>query len=153
VSFAKLLTQNMKAKATPTVLERDYNNEEPWCLFCLLPFVFGHKHYKVEWEHLNNDDGDHRIENLAWSHAMCNEEKKTNTDYQIIAYEKLKSNVKWFQQSDPTRKREGENNLHIDTEELTDTEVGKIIDKTTQKFLDERLKGPELHCISSQKRN
>jgi len=149
VHFAKPLTQNMKAKATPIVLERDYNNEEPWCIFCELLFVFNHKHWRQVWEHLNNNDDDHRVENLAWAHSICNEQKKNNTDYQIIAREKFISNIKWVQQSDPTRKREGENNLHTDTEELTDAEVGKIIDKTTQKFLDERLKGPEpKYCLS-----
>ena len=75
------------------------------------------------------------------AHSICNEQKKNNPDYQIIAREKFIFNMKWVQQFDPTRKGERENNPHTDTEELTDSEIGKIIDKITQKFLDERLKG------------
>ncbi len=146
--LAKQLTQHLKQKFTPTILIRDYLNEDvPICFYCEAGFVFGHKYLRQVWDHLNNDDGDSRVENLVWAHWICNEQKKNNMDWRILADEKLQQNIKWVM-LELTRKREGENNSYIDTEELTDTEVGKIIDKTTLKFLDERLKGPEpKYCL------
>ena len=77
MSFVKPLTQNMKAKATPIILERDYGNEEPWCIFCTLPFIFNHKYWRQVWEHLNNYDDDHRVENLAWPTLSVMSKRKT----------------------------------------------------------------------------
>jgi len=134
------LTQNKKAKSTPLIMERDFpNKQEPFCIFCEGGFMENHKHYRRVWEHLNNDETDSRFENLAWAHAICNQQKKNDYDMQIKAHEKLKENVLW---SIPAYMGEREGEKIVDIEELTDTEVGKLIDKTTKTFLDERLKRP-----------
>jgi len=48
----------------------------------------------LEYDHLNNDMNDTRPENLVVSHHECNNKKKTNSDLQIKAQEKLIQNEK-----------------------------------------------------------
>ena len=93
---SKQLTLNQKSKWTPLIIERDYPDQHtPVCLYCGQEFINGDKDYQKEWDHLNNNDSDNRPENLVWAHARCNELKKTNADWQIIALEKLKKNERW----------------------------------------------------------
>jgi hypothetical protein len=135
----KQLNQNMKAKFTPIVLERDYlNGETPYCFYCKGGFVTYNKYWIKVWDHLNNNSEDSRVENLVWAHSYCNAMKKTDADFQIMAREKLKQNVSWAQVEGTGERERGS---HTDTEELTDAEVGKTTDRITKIFLDERLKG------------
>jgi len=59
------------------------------CLFCKEPFIDKNP---PEWDHLNNNPNDSRYENVALIHKTCNNKKKFNPDYQIIAHEKLLEN-------------------------------------------------------------
>jgi len=139
VPLAKQLTQSLKKKYTLIILRRDYpNGETPFCFYCEAGFVFNHKYLRMVWDHLNNNDEDTRPENLVWAHWICNEQKKTNIEWQVRAAEKLTENSKW---AEPESTRERERKIHMDEEELTDTEVGRIIDRVTKTYLDEHLKG------------
>jgi len=134
-------TQSLKKKRVLIIIQRDYKSgEKPYCFYCGAGFVFNHKYFRRVWEHLNNDDEDWRPENLVWAHWLCNEEKKNNIEYLVRAEEKLKENVIWIQ-SRGVRESEREKYTHVDTEELSDAEVGKKTDKITKTFLDEHLKG------------
>ena len=61
------------------------------CLLCKEPFTDKNP---PEWDHLNNNPNDSRYENVALVHKTCNNKKKFNPDYQIIAQEKLLENEK-----------------------------------------------------------
>ncbi len=74
-------SQKFKIQSWKWLGQRD----DPNCLYCkkLNPNVI---------DHLNNNRNDNRLENYAKSHQSCNITKAFNTDYQIIAQEKLKEN-------------------------------------------------------------
>jgi hypothetical protein len=80
-------------------MERDHQEDEPVCFYCQQQFIENDTDYCKEWEHLNNNTGDNRPENLVWAHAKCNELKKKNFDWQFKAHEKLKKNVIWHSES------------------------------------------------------
>jgi len=69
----------------PIVVERDGYK----CFYCGGDFDANHP---PEWEHLNNNPNESRVENLVLSHHECNNKKKSNTDWQIKAMEKLGQN-------------------------------------------------------------
>jgi hypothetical protein len=60
----------------------------------LREFVPEVEKWKREFEHLNNDDTDHRVENLVFAHRECNNKKKKDIDWQLLAQKKLKDNEK-----------------------------------------------------------
>jgi len=62
------------------------------CLFCPKPFTDTHP---AEIEHLDNNHDNNRIWNKTFSHHDCNNKKKLNGDFQIIAGEKILSNKKY----------------------------------------------------------
>jgi len=45
-------------------------------------------------EHLNNNRKDNRLENFTLAHQHCNIIKAHNTDYDLIAQQKLKDRLK-----------------------------------------------------------
>jgi len=63
--------------------QRDGDN----CLYCVKPL--GRKYIL---EHLNNKRKDNRLENFVLAHTHCNILKAHNTDYELIAQQKLKQN-------------------------------------------------------------
>lgn len=66
-----------------------YSRQGGKCLYCQERF----DDFKdAVFDHLNNDRGDNRLENLCLVHQRCNIKKATNIDYQIIANEQLKKN-------------------------------------------------------------
>ena len=89
----KQLTMNQKAKWTPLIRERDYEGREETCFYCEQRFIKSKKWQKV-WDHLNNNESDNRPENLVFAHFYCNEKKRFDGEYQILAHEKLKENEK-----------------------------------------------------------
>ncbi|KKN27556.1 hypothetical protein LCGC14_0863530, partial [marine sediment metagenome] len=62
--------------------------------YCEQRFIKEDPKWCQEWDHLNNNPQDNRPENMVWAHAQCNEKKKYNIDWNTIAAEKLKKNVK-----------------------------------------------------------
>jgi len=61
------------------------------CFYCEKEFEETHP---AEFDHLNDDPGDNRPDNLVLVHHECNNRKKFNPDYQIQAKEKLLQNEK-----------------------------------------------------------
>lgn len=90
----RTLTLTQKAKWTQLILNRDFPEGQPFCFYCGQEFIERDKDYCREWDHLNNNAGDNRPENLVWAHAKCNELKKRNLEWQVRATEKLKKNVR-----------------------------------------------------------
>ena len=80
-----LLTHRRKTEAFPIIVERDGY----LCFYCDGKFTATHP---PEYDHLNNDSKDSRVENLVLCHHECNIKKKTSSDWQIKASEKLKQN-------------------------------------------------------------
>lgn len=65
-------------------------SDGPSCIFCNLETP----EYDRELEHLDNNDYNNKPENHALTHHKCNLEKRYNSDYQIIAKERLALNQK-----------------------------------------------------------
>ena len=85
----KSLTKALKEKYLPMLIDRDGGFK---CFYCKQELSIK----KLAFEHLNNNRTDNRIENLVLSHLSCNIQKISNTDYQIMALEKLKLNEELF---------------------------------------------------------
>jgi len=79
------LTHRKKKEDFPIIVERDSYK----CFYCEGDFDANHP---PEFDHLNNNPGDSRVENLVLVHHECNNKKKFNTDWQIKALEKLRQN-------------------------------------------------------------
>ncbi len=82
--MTKSLTQSLKQKFLPTLINRD---KGLFCFYCKEPlkgeYIF---------EHLNSNRHDNRIENIVTSHQKCNIDKIKNLEYQLMADEKLAQN-------------------------------------------------------------
>lgn len=136
----KQLTLNQKAKYAPVIIERDYpNNQEHTCFYCEQPFIEHDKLYCKEWEHLNNNAEDNRPENFVWAHARCNELKKTNTDWQIRAHDKLKKNVRWHSESLGGRAGEEAKTAHTQAQPNEQIDANADAISVCEKYLIERL--------------
>lgn len=134
------LTLNQKAKWTPLILERDFPNEQtPTCFYCGQEFIEHDKEYAKEWEHLNNNEKDNRPENMAWAHSRCNELKKTNSDWQVLAFEKLKKNVRWHSESMGGSERGGTKTAHSQTQPNEQIDANADAAMEAERFLTERL--------------
>lgn len=137
---SKQLTLNQKAKWTPIIIDRDFpNGQTHLCFYCCQEFIENDPQYCKEWEHLNNDEQDNRPENLVWAHARCNELKKKNADWQILAHDKLKKNVRFHSESLGGREGGGSSTAHtqIQPNEQIDANADAAIE--AEKFLTERL--------------
>ena len=86
----KHFTMNNKVKDLLIIIERDGNI----CFYCVMEFVPQVQKWTREFDHLNDDNTDHRVENLVLSHRECNNEKKTNFDWKLLAQKKLEENIK-----------------------------------------------------------
>jgi len=88
--IAKQLTMNTKIKLLRIIIERDGDI----CFYCLMLFVPEVQKWTREFDHMNNDDTDHRVENLVLAHRECNNKKKSSFDWQLMAQKKLEENMK-----------------------------------------------------------
>ena len=118
-------------------MERDYKNEsEPTCIFCEQRFILYDTRWAKVWEHLDNDDTNNTFENSAWAHKKCNEDKKFNYDFQLIATEKLKQNILYSGSLGVERRREKPN---TDTHTNEQIDANQQILEISEKYLAERL--------------
>ena len=119
--MSKYPSQKEKIKLAKNCKQRDGEN----CLYCKKPL--GQKRVL---DHLNNNRQDNRLENFCLCHQSCNISKSHNTDYQIIAQEKLKEN---------------ESALFIPIEDKTDDEssteikISKNNFDITEQYLTEKI--------------
>ncbi|MBT4328100.1 MAG: hypothetical protein HOD60_14540 [Candidatus Nitrosopelagicus sp.] len=125
--ITKQLTTNKRVKALPIIIKRDGNV----CFYCLMGFEPKVERWKREFDHLNNDNSDHRIENLVLAHKECNNKKKWDSDWQIKAHAKLDDNTK----NGYVGVRE--KNPHIETSEEIDS--NREFSKITSEYLIENL--------------
>lgn len=122
------LTAAQKDKKIPIIINRDGNV----CFFCKTPFVPELDDLTRVIDHANNDSQDNRVENLLLAHRKCNESKKTNPDYQILATNALKENLTRVE-SLSERKKDN------DTDELTEGDINLIINKLVRAELETKL--------------
>ena len=87
--YTNTLTATQKDKAIPIIINRDGNV----CFFCKAEFREDVPGYQRVIDHANDKPNDNRVENLLLTHGKCNEDKKENIDYKIIALEALRNNV------------------------------------------------------------
>jgi len=72
------ITQRINRQRFEPTMQRQDN----LCLFCNEQFT---EQLKPEWDHLDNNANNSRPENLALVHRTCNNKKKFNPEYQVIA--------------------------------------------------------------------
>jgi hypothetical protein len=133
--YTKELTTNKKAKAFPLLVQRDGDV----CFYDKQPFVDSIPGMQRNFDHLNNDPLDNRIENLVLCHADCNQKKKWDFDMQLLAHEKLKENVRNACAPQSDNERERFSNAHTDDDELTEGQMNLTINKLVRSTLEEKL--------------
>lgn len=137
MTYTKILSSQKKAKAIVFLIKK-YGHI---CWYCETPFVEQLTNLHRTIDHLNNNELDNRLENLVLAHFECNQKKKENPDWQIRANDQLKMNVKDPDflkiEGDGVSEREKNTNTHDD--EMTDGDINRIINRTVEQFLVERL--------------
>lgn len=129
---AKKLSTFLKTKYLPIILERDGNN----CFYC--GGSFPNKFQETfqpgktrEFDHLNNNEEDNRLENLCLAHRVCNQHKINNQSWINKARKKLRENERLAQIPE----------AHADTdkETPTETDTNAIFAEIVRKELSDRL--------------
>lgn len=134
--YNNTLTATKKDKAYKVILKRDGDG----CFYCKLehtdprfiPELHGHE---MNFDHLNDDAEDQRVENLVLAHSKCNQKKKNNYDWMLKAIEKLGANVKWHSAS----LGEGERETKDHTDELKEPDINLIINKLVKAELQVKI--------------
>ncbi len=126
----KQLTATQKAKYLTIIIRRDGNV----CLYCKMLFVPQVPKWSREFDHLNCNREDNRIENLVIAHQECNQKKKYDSDMQILALEKLRQN----ENSGSLGEGEKKSVIHTETNMEIDTNVE--FSRITEEFLTDHLK-------------
>jgi len=94
---AKKISQHIKRKFDPLIDDRDGKD----CFYCEKPFPTKKlgilsfpidKNLAKEYDHLNNDKTDNRLENLVHAHRICNQQKKHSNKLIMKAKAKLRDN-------------------------------------------------------------
>ncbi len=90
----KYLTTSQKDRYKPYLLKRDGAK----CFYCNDPFVSNPdiRDLKPTFDHLDNNPKNNDKQNLVLCHWKCNQLKKTYTDYQILAQEKIRESAVSF---------------------------------------------------------
>lgn len=133
--YTKELTTNKKAKLFPLLVQRDGDV----CFYDKQPFVDSIANLQRNFDHLNNDPQDNRVENLVLCHSECNQKKKWDFDMQLLAHEKLKENVLRASEPQSDNARERFSNTDTDDDELTEGQMNFTINKLVKSTLDEKL--------------
>ena len=140
MAIAKQLTLNLKTRYTPIILQRDYpNGVTPTCFYCEQRFIKNHPLWKKEWDHLDNDTTHNDVSNHVWAHAHCNERKKNDLDWQILASEKKKQNEKWAVESLGEGEKKRVNTAHTQTQPNEQIDANADAARLAEEFLIERL--------------
>ena len=74
------ITQRINRERFEPTMQR----QDELCLFCKGPFT---EQLLPEWDHLDNNLDNSRPENIALVHRTCNNKKKFNPEYQVIAHD------------------------------------------------------------------
>lgn len=118
---AKKLSSYLKKIFSPQIDERDGRD----CFYCEQPFQsrlqsiisLSQDDNPQEYDHLNNDDTDNRLENLVKAHRLCNQRKKQGwKEFEMKARTKLRDNER--SANIPQRISDKVTPTEIDTNEL-----------------------------------
>ncbi len=91
------ISQHIKRKFDPLIDDRDGKD----CFYCEKPFPTKKlgilsfpidKNLSKEYDHLNNDKTDNRLENLVHAHRLCNNQKRHSNKMIMKAKAKLRDN-------------------------------------------------------------
>ena len=138
------LTHRQKMEWLPIWNERDYDGVDfkHWiCFYCGQEFDDNSKYMCRIHEHLNNNDRDNRPENIVFAHVICNEEKKSNPEWQLRAKQKLKDNVAWASKKDLTQEGAygGERIFSQHKQTSNEADVAAVLYKHSVQLLAEEL--------------
>ena len=136
-------TSTQKDKMIPKIIDRDGNV----CFYDKQPFRSDVPGLERRIDHANNKENDHRIENLLLSHRKCNDEKKKNIDFQLLALDALKKNLSAAPES--LGEREGQKCKEVGIDELTEGDVNEIINKLVKLELDTKLPSGNYETVIS----
>jgi len=100
------------------------------CLYCKKSFSAKDP---ANFEHLDNNPANNEDWNIALAHVTCNNQKKNNYDYQIIANEQIKKNQEELLS---VRKIEEIDGLELRSTEL---EISKQTFRITEQWITERV--------------
>ena len=121
------LNHRIKMNNFQIIVERD----DYKCFYCDGEFTDAHRE---EYDHLNNNANDSRVENLVLCHHECNVKKKQSTDWQIKAGEKQIQNENALVASERRLADTGT------IDELTSSqETSKIVRPIALQWLEEHL--------------
>jgi len=132
--YTNKLTTAKKDKFFPELRKRDGDV----CFYCEMPFtpeIFG---LGRNFDHLNNNPDDNRIQNLVLAHFDCNQKKKSYIDWQILAKEKLERNESSCE-SQRVRERKSHEQTDTDIAELNEGDINYIVNKIVKAELDTKL--------------
>ena len=136
----KQLTLNQKVKFLAIIILRDFPNDKtPVCFYCEQRFLNKSIKWKRVFDHLDCNDSHNYPENLVLAHAYCNEVKKYKVEWQMIALEKLKDNIRRAD-SESLGEREGEKKSAIHTETNMEIDTNVEFSRITNEFLTDCLK-------------
>lgn len=135
------LTAAQKDKKIPQIIDRDGNV----CFYDKEPFFEQVPGMGRRIDHANDNERDHRIENLLLAHEKCNEEKKTNFDMKFIALEALRKNVSSASESLGA----GQKRKEMDLDELTEGHVNQTINKLVKLELETKIPDGDYETILS----
>ena len=128
----RYLTTCQKDRYKPGLIERQNNK----CLFCKDPFVSvpANNSMHTTYEHLDGNTFNNDLANLALAHKKCNNDKKHNSDYQIIARHQLQEN---HNSADSLYARVSQTHEPKETSKQIDINVAFY--KITKDFVNDRL--------------
>lgn len=139
-------TSNQNDKKIPRIIKRDGNV----CFFCKQPFHSEISGLERVIDHANNKENDHRIENSLIAHMKCNDEKKWNIDFQILALDALKKNLSVAPESLGESERQKCKERGID--ELTEGDINEIVNKLVKLELQTKLPVENYETVISYKK-
>ena len=137
----RYLTTSQKDRERPRLLQK----QEGKCLFCKDAFVPNPANNSMRYtiEHLDGNVFNNDIANLALAHKKCNNEKKHNSDYQIIARHQLQDNHNSFDSLDACVSQ-----THEPKETSKQIDINVAFYKITKDYVNDRLLRqllPEIH--------
>jgi len=124
------LTTSKKDQLTPIILNRD----GPECFFCKKTFDDSLKLLRRTFDHLDNNARNNELLNLVLCHFKCNQDKKWNIDYQLMAQDKIRSNSISFD----TMRARG-NTTHEPKQTSKEIDINVAFYKITKDYISDRL--------------
>jgi len=132
------LTLNQKTKFYPIIMERDFpNGQTSVCFYCEQRFIESIPKWRRTFDHLDNDTMHNYPENLVFAHFDCNQKKKFNLDWQVLAQEKLQENL--LLASESLGERGNNKNTDKNTQPNEQIDANKEESKLAEEYLNERL--------------